>query len=167
MRSIVAGESAVVVNWRRRSRGLAVNLRSIRDLVFVVLASSFPSMRIMRYVWAGPSTAIGLVLAVLALYRGRIAVWDGVVEAHGPLLRWILTHLTLLPGGVSAITFGHAVLGRDAGALAQTRAHERVHVNQYERWGPFFLPAYAVASLWALARGGDAYFDNWFERQAR
>ena len=54
------------------------------------------------------------------------------------------------------MTLGHVVLGRSAAALAETRAHERVHVTQCERWGPFFLPAYAASSLAAWARGGDA-----------
>jgi hypothetical protein len=122
---------------------------------------------LLRYVWAAPSTAIGLALSVLALRKERVAVFDGVIEAHGPLLRWVLTRLGPLPGGIAAITLGHVVVGRDLRALQETRSHERIHVRQYERWGPFFLPVYAVASLWALARGGDAYFDNWFEREAR
>jgi hypothetical protein len=70
-------------------------------------------------------------------------------------------------GGVAAITFGHVVLAVDAVALERTRAHERIHVNQYERWGALFIPAYLAASLWAAVRGGDPYFDNPFERQAR
>ena len=120
-----------------------------------------------RYAWAAPATALGLVAALFALPRGRAAVVDGVLEVHGPLLQWMLTHLPTLRGGVAAITFGHIVLGRDADALEWTRAHERVHVAQYERWGPLFLPAYLACSLWALARGGHFYFDNCFEREAR
>jgi hypothetical protein len=72
-----------------------------------------------------------------------------------------------IPGGAAAITFGHVVLGRDRRALEATRAHERVHVRQYETWGPAFIPAYVLASAWALARGGDAYERNRFERAAR
>jgi hypothetical protein len=72
----------------------------------------------------------------------------------------------LLDGGASAITLGHVVLGRDERALAQTRAHERIHVRQYERWGAAFLPAYGAASLWAILSGGHYYFDNSFEREA-
>jgi hypothetical protein len=121
----------------------------------------------MAYAWAAPATAIGLLLGLLALRGGRAAIEDGVLEIHGPLLRWVLSHLTVVRGGVAAITFGHVVLGRDGDALEWSRAHERVHVTQYERWGPFFLPAYAAASLWALARGGDFYQDNCFERAAR
>jgi hypothetical protein len=120
-----------------------------------------------RYVWAAPATAIGLLLALLALWRGRAAVRGGVLELDGPLVGWALTELTIVRGGVAAITFGHVVLGRDSDALEWSRTHERVHVAQYERWGPFFLPAYVVASLWAFARGGDFYWDNFFERAAR
>lgn len=120
-----------------------------------------------RYVWAAPATALGLVFALLALRGGRIALVDGVVEAHGPLVRWALTHLTVVSGGVVAITFGHVVLGHDDDTLEWSRIHERVHVGQYERWGPFFLPAYVAASLWACVRGGHFYLDNVFERAAR
>jgi hypothetical protein len=122
---------------------------------------------LLRYLWAAPSTAIGLGLSVLAFPKGRIAVFEGVIEAHGPLLRWVLTRVAPPPGGIAAITLGHVVLACDRRALEQTRSHERVHVRQYERWGPFFLPAYAAASLWALARGRHPYVDNWFEREAR
>ena len=122
--------------------------------------------RVVVYLWAGVNTAIGALLALPALYRGRITIVDGVVEAHGPLLRAALRRLIPLPGGAAAITFGHVVLGVDATALAQTRAHERVHVCQYERWGPFFIPAYVLSSLWVLVSGGDPYFDNHFERAA-
>jgi hypothetical protein len=67
---------------------------------------------------------------------------------------------------VSAITLGHVVLGRDRDALHDTRTHERVHVEQYERWGPFFLPLYLLASAWAILCGGHVYFDNRLEQEA-
>jgi hypothetical protein len=123
--------------------------------------------KLIAYAWAAPATTIGLLLGLLAVRGGRAAVEGGVLEIHGPLLRWVLTRLTLVRGGVAAITFGHVVLGRDGETLTWSRDHERVHVAQYERWGPFFLPAYVVASLWALASGGDFYRDNYFERAAR
>jgi hypothetical protein len=120
-----------------------------------------------RYLWAGPATVFGLALAAFALRRGGVRVIDGTIEAHGPALRWALSRLVPIPGGAAALTLGHVILARDLPSLEWTRAHERAHVLQYERWGPFFLPAYAVASLWAMARGGHAYFDNHFERAAR
>ena len=121
---------------------------------------------LMRYAWAGPSTVLGLALALLALRRGRISIVQGVIEAYGPRLDWALVRLIPLSGGAAAITFGHVVLGRDEEALAATRAHERVHVAQYERWGPLFIPAYLLSGLWTHVRGGHPYFDNPFEREA-
>jgi len=122
-------------------------------------------VRALRYVWASPATLLGLALALLA--GGRISFHTGVLEAEGRLLGWGLTRLTLLRGGVSAITFGHVVLGRTRAALDSTRAHERVHVRQYERWGPLFIPLYVAVSLWAAVRGRHPYFDNPFEQEAR
>jgi hypothetical protein len=118
-------------------------------------------------VWPAPVSAVGLLLSALALHRGHAAVVDGVLEAHGPLLRWVLKTLVPIPGGAAAITFGHVVLGTSRCALDATRAHERVHVRQYERWGPLFPALYLLACAWAFARGGDAYWDNTFERDAR
>ena len=118
----------------------------------------------MRYLWAGPTTLLGLVLAFALLRRGHATLIDGVIEAHSPGLRRALTHLIPLAGGADAITLGHVVIGRSAQALEATRAHERVHVRQYELWGPLFVPAYLLAGLYALARGRHPYFDNRFER---
>ena len=39
-------------------------------------------------------------------------------------------------------------------------------MRQYERWGPFFIPAYLAASLWMLVTGRDPYRENPFEREA-
>ena len=123
-------------------------------------------MTMLRYVWALPATVLGLIFAATALWRGQVRVIDGVVEAHGPVVRSVLSRLPSAPSEVAAITFGHVVLGIDADAIDDTRAHERVHVRQYERWGPAFIPAYLIVSLWAFARGRHIYFDNYFEREA-
>jgi hypothetical protein len=123
--------------------------------------------RLLRYAWAGPTTLIGLALAIPSLRRGHVAVVDGVIEAHSPFLRRALASFTPLALGADAMTLGHVVIGRDAHALEATRAHERVHVRQYEWWGPLFVPAYLLAGAWALLRGGHPYFDNRFERDAR
>jgi hypothetical protein len=123
-------------------------------------------IRLLRYLWAGLTTLVGLVLVCALLRRGHAALVDGVVEAHSPLLDRALTRLTPLAGGADALTLGHVVIGRSAWALEATRAHERVHVRQYELWGPLFGPAYFIAGLCALARGRHPYFDNRFERQA-
>ena len=121
------------------------------------------------YLWTLPTTAVGLLALVLAAIGGRgvrCAVVDGVLEVHGGLVTWFLTHCTLLRGGASAMTLGHVVLGRDELLLDLTRDHERVHVRQCERWGPLFLPAYGLASAAVFLRGGRPYEDNPFEREA-
>ena len=123
--------------------------------------------RLRRYLWAGPTTLIGLVLAFASLRRGRVAIVDGVIEAHSPFLRRALASCTPLARGADAMTLGHVVIARDARALEVTRAHERVHVRQYECWGPLFVPAYLVAGVCALIQGRHPYFDNRFEREAR
>ena len=120
----------------------------------------------MRYAWAAPTTALGLVVVLAGLRRAQVRVVDGAIEAHGPALAWGLSHLTLVPGGAAALTLGHVVIGRSASSLESTRAHERVHVRQCETWGPLFVPAYVTAGLWAILRGRNAYLDNRFERDA-
>lgn len=122
--------------------------------------------RLPRYLWASPNTALGLVAATVAVAWGRLSIVDGVIEVHGPGLRWVLRRLVPLRGGALAITLGHVVIGRDAHTLEVTREHERVHVAQCERWGPLFIPAYVAASAWAFACGRHPYFDNAFEREA-
>jgi hypothetical protein len=59
------------------------------------------------------------------------------------------------------------ILGVDRATLAAVRAHEQVHVRQYERWGVLFVPAYLASSAVQLLRGGRPYLDNRFEREAR
>ncbi len=106
-------------------------------------------MRLLAYLWAAPNSLLGLLLGAAGrLGGGRILLKDGVVEIDGRALRWLLARAPLAPAGVAAITLGHVVLGRSALCLDRCRAHELVHVRQYERWGPLFLPAYAASSLW-------------------
>ena len=121
---------------------------------------------VIRYIWAAPTTALGLLVVLAGLWRAQVRVVEGVVEAHGPALAWLLSHFTLVPGGATALTLGHVVIARDSWSLESTRAHERVHVRQCEAWGPLFVPAYLSASLSATLRGGSCYFDNRFEVEA-
>ncbi|MGH2489707.1 MAG: hypothetical protein ACRDFR_08845 [Candidatus Limnocylindria bacterium] len=119
------------------------------------------------YAWAAPATAVGLALAGIAgLLGARGEVVDGTLEIAGGRLKAILDRLPgLLRFG--AITFGHVIVGVDRAELNRSRAHEQVHVRQYERWGILFFPMYLGSSLSAVLRGGQAYRDNRFEREAR
>jgi len=124
-------------------------------------------LRMLSYLWALPTTMLGLVFVPLAmLTRGGVRVVSGVVEVYGGWVEIFLRRCTLLPNGASAMTLGHVVLGRDEVQLDLTRAHERVHVRQVERWGPLFIPAYLTASLVLWMRGKRAYADNPFELEA-
>jgi hypothetical protein len=123
--------------------------------------------RTATYLWALPTTAIGILVAALTLFTGgRARFHTGVLEVWGGFSTWFLQKIVPLPGGATAMTLGHVVIARDPAAHTQTRAHERIHVRQCERWGPFFIPAYLLTSLYLKARGKDAYRDNPFERDA-
>jgi hypothetical protein len=122
--------------------------------------------RFLRYLWAAPYTVLGLLLGAVALLFG--AKWrrhHGVIEVFGGRIGATLARLP--PAfGFSAMTLGHVILAVDRSALNQLRFHEHVHVRQYERWGPLFLPAYVLSSLIQLLRGRNPYRENHFERQA-
>ena len=124
-------------------------------------------MSLRRYIWASPNSLVGLLFVPTVVFsNGGFRIVDGVLEVHGAFIAWVLRHCIPLPGGALAMTFGHVVLGRDTEALSRTRVHERVHVRQYEVWGPAFMPAYLVAGIWGLVTGAGVYHGNWFEREA-
>jgi hypothetical protein len=123
-------------------------------------------LAILRHLWALPWTLVGLIAAVVAALGGGTArVQDGVIEVWGGPLRGLPR--SRLAGGIGAITLGHVVLATHERQMGWSRRHERAHVLQYERWGPFLVPAYLLAALATHLRGGNGYFDNRFERDAR
>jgi hypothetical protein len=123
--------------------------------------------RFVRYLWASPNTLIGLCFALAAYCTGgTLAIVRGVLEVQGGFATTFLRRGLPLIGGGAAMTLGHVVLGQDQSCLDHSREHERVHVEQYEKWGPFFLPYYAAASLYLWLTGRDPYRDNPFEKEA-
>lgn len=124
------------------------------------------AIRTLAYAWAAPNSVIGLALGIVAcVFGARMQIREGALEFGGGRLGRLVAGLPA-PFCFSAITFGHVILGVSLPALAAVRAHEQVHVRQYQRWGPFFLPAYVGSSLIQLARGRHPYLDNHFEREA-
>ncbi|HJW24727.1 MAG TPA: hypothetical protein VJ576_07495 [Rhodocyclaceae bacterium] len=122
--------------------------------------------RLAAYLWAAPNTLLGALAGLIVLgLGGHVRLVRGAAEFHGGLVGRLFA---VLPARYrfSAITFGHVILGIDPAILDAVRRHEHVHVRQYERWGPCFLPAYGLSSLWQLLRGRRLYRDNHFERQA-
>jgi hypothetical protein len=115
-------------------------------------------MKAIRYAWALPATCLGATLGLAALARGaRMRVVEGALEVAGGMPRRF---------GFGAITFGHVILGQSEQCLAACRAHEHVHVRQYERWGVLFFALYLGSSLVQWLRGRDPYLDNRFEKEA-
>ncbi len=120
------------------------------------------------YLWAFPVTLLGLVLALLARSTGgTLNRVGGVLEVSGGWPARVLRLGFPFSGPVAAMTLGHIVVGVSADALNATRAHERVHVRQFERWGLLLLVLYPLAGLQVWMKGGNPYRDNPFERQAR
>ena len=121
-----------------------------------------PDRSIVRYAWAAPCTAVGLVPAALILLSGGIArIHSGVLE--------IAVQRTARQAAYffCAITLGHVVIGRDERVLEQVRSHELAHVRQYECWGLLFFLAYPASSLYQLLRGRNPYWFNHFEVESR
>lgn len=112
-------------------------------------------------IWASPYSLLGILCGLIAI--GRFRIHTGVIEIHGHRVAAILKRL---PVAAAAITLGHVVLGQTQATLDRTRRHERVHVRQFERWGPLMGPAYLLASLIAHLRGRHYYRDNRFEVEA-
>lgn len=121
------------------------------------------ALRGAAYLWAAPNTALGMAAGLIVLACGGRVQWVcGTAEFHGGRLAGLASR-----SGFGAMTLGHVILGLDAVQLQALRPHEHAHVRQCERWGVFFLPAYALSGLWQAARGRGAHADNAFERQAR
>lgn len=123
-------------------------------------------LQVLRILWAGPYTIVGLVLGIVGLCTGGSAQRRGpTIEFYGGAVQWLILQL---PDGqrILAFTLGHTVLGQTAASLDVARAHEWVHVRQFERWGPLMGPAYVFASLYQWIVGGRPYRDNCFEREA-
>ena len=142
-----------MVGWEHSSLGRP-GMRPFARLLLHVLGS----------IWTFPNTLLGLT-AWLLLFpvgaRGRLV--SGVFEIEGPPIRRLLKSVF---GGAIGVTLGQTVLSWTQTTHTLAREHERVHVRQYLVWGPFFLPAYGLASLWVWLRGGNPYYANPFERQA-
>ncbi|MEZ5949584.1 MAG: hypothetical protein R3C12_10290 [Planctomycetaceae bacterium] len=104
------------------------------------------------WIWVGPWNVLGLLLGCGSLLTGGRGNRRGrTLEFHGGLADWLLR---CTPVDAIAITLGHVILGRTAAALEITRSHELVHVKQYERWGPLFVPVYFLLSavVWFQGR---------------
>ena len=122
---------------------------------------------IARLAWASPCSLVGL------LFAGGVLFCGGRARRNAGTLEVCLHRGRSGQGWLSralpfrAITLGHVIVAATPREMDRLRAHELVHVQQYERWGLVFFLAYAASSLWQLLRGRRAYWDNHFEVEAR
>ncbi len=125
-------------------------------------------LRVLLYLWVSPVSLLGMLIALVAhLSGGALQRVEGVLEVAGGWPAWVLRRGFPFSGAVAAMTLGHVVVGVSSSALSATRAHERAHVRQFERWGVLLLLLYPLAGVVAGLRGGNPYRDNLFEREAR
>ena len=136
-------------------------------MVFRAISQAALKSRVARLAWASPCSAIGLALAaIVLLLGGRARRFGGTLEVTLRDSEWLTGRLTRSLR-FRAVTLGHVIIAVTRQELDGMRAHERIHVQQYERWGAAFFVAYAASSLWQLVRGRRAYWDNRFEIDAR
>jgi hypothetical protein len=123
-------------------------------------------MRLLKYLWPFPITMFGLILAgIVKASGGHCSRHSNALEASNGAasrLLWLMNPWAK----IEAITLGHVILARNPAVAARLRTHEHTHVRQYERWGVIFPFAYLASSAIAVMKGGDAYRDNVFEREA-
>jgi hypothetical protein len=124
---------------------------------------------ILGIVWALPLTLVGLVMSLpILLWRGRLQRCHEATPAlivSGPLADFMLAHHPF--GAMCAMAVGHIVIADKSGLTRQILTHELTHVRQAAVWGILFPFAYVACSLWAVLRGHDAYWYNFFEIAAR
>jgi hypothetical protein len=117
-------------------------------------------------IWASPYSVLGMLIGTVGIFSGgKGRLKNGALEFYGGGTRWFVRRLP--PGTDTAgFTLGHVILGQTDEGLDCVAKHERVHVRQFERWGPFMGPAYLLASAWVWCIGRDYYRDNPFEVEA-
>ncbi|NLF09220.1 MAG: hypothetical protein GX594_14775 [Pirellulaceae bacterium] len=119
-----------------------------------------------KIIWASPWSLWGAGIGLLGLLTGGGVQRSGrIVEFWGGLLPLFLRYFPFVAGSPVA-TFGHVVVGRSQRHLEACRPHQLIHVQQYECWGPLFIPMYLGWWFFLLTRGKHPYYDNPFEREA-
>ena len=98
------------------------------------------TLTVLGFVWALPTTLLGLVAGACTFRRPRIAhgllLFDGGPRGLTALLRGL---------GFHAMTLGFVVVA-NVPVEGRLLAHERHHVRQAMAWGPFFVPTYLLLS---------------------
>ena len=100
-----------------------------------------PYVRALRYLWASPVIAVGLLVALVSLAFREPMRWDRgalVIHANGPFGRWMKSR------GWGGICIGVTIL-LWSWDDPRIEFHERIHVRQVLTWGPLFPLIYFVS----------------------
>ncbi len=94
------------------------------------------------FLWALPTTLVGLVLGALTFQLPRLHGGALVFDRRGPRgLTWILARMHR-----SAMTVGFVIVSA-VPVEGRLLEHERHHVRQAMWWGPLFVPVYLVLAI--------------------
>ncbi len=139
----------------------AVSSRSWSDAV-----RQSRALFVMKVIWASTWSVWGLGIGTIGLLTGGGVRRSGrILEFWGGFLPMFLKYFPFIAGSPVA-TFGHVVVGRCERHLDACRPHQLIHVQQYERWGPLFIPTYLGWWFVLWCCGKRPYYDNPFEREA-
>lgn len=144
-------------------RLLGVSVTSVSSEVLPIARIFF----LLRVLWASPYSLLGVLIGGIGLcFGGHVRIRGREIEFDGGVTKWFVRRL---PHGqfTLAFTLGHALLGQTDSSLDVLCNHEAVHVTQFERWGPFMLPACFFCSTYMWGTGCWFYRDNPFEREAK
>ena len=94
------------------------------------------------FLWALPTTVIGLVLGLLTFQVPRVHGGALVFDRRGPRgLAWMLVRMHR-----AAMTVGFVIVS-SVPVEGRLLTHERHHVRQSMVWGPLFVPAYLLLAI--------------------
>lgn len=98
-------------------------------------------LELLGFVWTVPNTVLGLLLGAFTFQlpraHGGAFVFDRSPRGLTRLLRAM---------GRTAMTVGFVIVAA-VPVEGTLLAHERYHVRQYSRWGPFFIPVYLALAI--------------------
>jgi hypothetical protein len=111
---------------------------------------------VLGFVWALPTTLLGLLAGALTFQSPRLL--DGILVFDRAGARGLLRILAAMDR--AAMTLGFVIVS-SVPVQGRLLAHERHHVRQAMCWGPLFVPAYLLlAAVFGYRR-------HPFERAAR
>ncbi|HEY2803119.1 MAG TPA: hypothetical protein VGJ67_04290 [Actinomycetota bacterium] len=93
------------------------------------------------FVWTLPNTLLGLAAGALTFRRPRV-VEGALVFDSGPC------GLTAVMRAFdrAAMTLGYVIVSSEP-VEGRLLRHEQHHIEQYRRWGPFFIPVYLLLAI--------------------